>query len=218
MSNKKTNISVEVATPLRETKSAILLIRSLLEKNNIQMNLKIIYDYECKEMGFYLNNDKARKIIFINPLNCKNSKSLERGESGYPGFTKDLSVFGVTIHEFCHLLQFENFNTILRDYAREFPTDRLYLNEYSNNALHDEVAEAMALYITNPLILKMISIKHWHFFKKYFKSPVACSQERSFKIYKNWPINIKNKLKTSWGITYDEYKKKLVRLENEREV
>lgn len=214
------DVRIEVATPLDETDSALGLIVMLLEKNGIDMHLKMAYDFECPEMGFYINQDELRSTIFINPSKCKKRGEICDGtlkEIGYPGYVADQSVFGVTIHEFCHVLQFEVYDTILDDYAKEFPTERLYLNEYCNNEFHDELAEIMSLYITNPLLLKMISKPHWRFCKKYFKSPVACSIKRAYEIYHVFPIRVKENLREKWGIVYNEHTNKFEKVEDNGE-
>ncbi|MFW6121271.1 MAG: hypothetical protein ACOC80_10305 [Petrotogales bacterium] len=215
MFDNNIDICIEVASPLEETECAMYLIAELLKKNKIDMNLKIVYDYKCEEMGFYINQNYMRSTIFVNPSRCKQKGELVEGtnkEHGYPGYVTDQSVFGVTIHEFCHLLQFEIFDDILSQFAKEFPTQRLYLNDYSNNEVYDELAEIMSLYITNPFLLKTISKPHWKFCKKFFKSPVACSCKRAYDIYHAFPISVKEQLKNKWGITYNEYDEKFVRV------
>lgn len=213
------SIVVDIETPLKDTKSAIQIITKLLIINNLKMELSISYDYEYEESGLYLPNQKGKSHkIFVNPLNCSTEDELMDNmttEPSYPGYCADSTLFGVIIHEFCHILQYQIYKDIIPEYGKCFPIERLYLNEYSNENLFDELAEIMTLYITNPYLLKMISKKHWSFCKKFFKSPITCSESRCSIIYNKFPIHIKHHMKDKWGITYDYNIEKFVRIDNE---
>ena len=216
MGKQKFDITVEVSHPLQETNVAMYLLGKLLKENNIDLNLCIAYDFECEGLGYYLPNaDGLAHTIFVNPLKCKRKEQVIDGDCDEifsHGYVQDFSVFGVTIHEFCHLLQFAVFEDIEEEYAKAFPEERFYLNDYCNNDLLDELAEVMSLYITNPYLLKMISKPHWQFCKRYFKSPVACSLLRSRQIFHSFPIVVKKQLKDKWKIIYNEYDQKFVRV------
>jgi len=207
---KKNSIVVEVAQPLPETMAAMVLIEKTLRINNIEIDLSIAYYYEeGEELGKYLPNNKGQgHRIFVNPMNCKNQiNSLcinpNCPEAYCSGYTSDPTLFGVTIHEFCHLLQFKIFENIVPDFGKAFSYERLYLNDYANNGYLDELAEIMSLYITNPYLLKLISKPHFDFLKKFFKSPVPCSSGRCIEIFSGFPIHVKKDLKERWGIVFN---------------
>ena len=210
---------VEVNAPLQDTLLAMALIDKFLVKNNISIKLSITYDFETDSCGMYLPDEKGQGYrIFVNPDNCKKmeeiNKQYEWDEPFCPGYAADLTLFGVTIHEFAHLLQYRVFTTIIEDYKRYFPTKRFYLNEYCNNELHDELAEIMTLYFINPFLLKLISKEHYDFCKIYFKSPVACTLKKCFEFYNSYPIIVKEHMKTHWGFVYDVDKQNFIRIDN----
>jgi len=213
MSNKS-SIYVEVDVPIEDTQAAMILIERFLKVNNLKMNLSIAYDYESIECGVYRPFEKGQEYrIFVNPSMCKTQEEVSKQdfeEPFSPGYCADVTLFGVTIHEFCHLLQYQTYPTIIKDYGEAFPTERFNLNGYSNNEIHDELAEIMTLYLTNPYLLWLISKPHFKFCKKYFKSPIACSEQRCTFIYKGWPVSVKEHLKSKWGISYNISTKKFM--------
>jgi hypothetical protein len=220
--SKKSSIYVEVDSPMIETQHAMFIIEKFLKKNNIKMNLSIAYDYSLNASGVYFPFVKGQEYrIFINPFKCKSEEEIinqdinnQNNEAFCPGSPCDLTSFGIILHEFCHILQYKVYPTIIKDYSKEFPVERFYLNSYSNNEIHDEIAEIMTLYITNPYLLKLISKNHFNFCKKYFKSPISCTEDRCSFIYSGWPIRVKEHLKKDWGITYNISTKKFVRIDN----
>jgi len=203
----KSNIAVEIDGPMKDTVIAIELIKKLLKINKIKLDLSIAYDFEYEDLGMYLPNDGDQSFrIFVNPFNCKYVEDVETNKTDEifaRGYTSDLTLFGVTIHEFCHLLQYQVYPDIVLEYAKDFPIDRFYLNDYANNDLLDELAEIMTLYITNPFLLKMISEPHYKFCKKFFKSPVSCTDSQCQYIYKKFPIRVKEHMKSYWKIGLD---------------
>lgn len=216
--SKKSSIYVEVDVPIDDTQSAMVLIEKFFKKNNISMNLSIAYDYSSEEAGVYRPFERGQEYrIFVNPSRCKMQEEV--GKQDYdepycPGYCADITLFGVTIHEFCHLLQYQVYHTIIPDYGNAFPIERFNLNGYSNHAIHDELAEIMTLYITNPFLLKLISRKHFNFCKKYFKPVVSCTEDKCAFIYKGWPVCVKEHLKKVWGITFNVSTQKFVRIDN----
>lgn len=211
------NIKVEIDSPIEDTTIAMIIIDKLLKINNIKMKISIAYDYSYEGCGMYLPNvEKQSHRIFVNPANCKTKEETEEVEYEdpfCPGYCSDMTLFGITIHEFCHLLQYQVYPDIIPEYGKAFPTERLYLNNYSNNELHDELAEVMTLYITNPYLLKLISKEHWLFCKRYFKSPVATSVARCKFIYQGFPIHVKEHLKEHWNIVFNVDTEKFERVE-----
>ena len=212
---RKSSIYVEVDIPSEDVHAAMVIIARFLEKNNLKINLSISYNYEMEECGVYRPFEKGQEYrIFVNPSKCKTQEDVikqEFEEPFAPGSPCDITIFGIIIHEFCHLLQYRTYPSIIKNYGETFPTERLNLNEYSNNEIHDEIAEIMTLYITNPYLLKLLSKLHFDFCKKYFKSPISCSPKRCAFIYKGWPLSVKEYLKDKWGIAYNIATKKFVR-------
>lgn len=210
--SKKNSIYVEVGVPLGDTQAAITIIDRFLKKNRLKINISIAYDFSSVEAGVYRPFEKGQEYrIFVNPSVCKTHDEIENqdGDEPYcPGSLQDMTLFGVTIHEFSHLLQYQVYPTIIKDFIKEFPTQRLYLNRYSNHEIRDELAEIQTLYITNPYLLKLISKPHFNFCKRYFKPAVACSLKRCAFIYKGFPIQVKEHLKNNWGISYNYFLEK----------
>lgn len=199
----KTQIHIDVVRPIDQTALAIHLIRRFSNVNKLYFDLTIVYDFGLDDCGEYHPYERYQKNkIFINPLVCGKTSS-DLPEPFCPGYVADISIFGVTIHEFCHFLQYRIYPGIIDDYKNTFPIQRFYLNNYSNNAIVDEMAEVMTLYITNPYLLKIISVEHWQYFKRFFKSPVACSFGRTKRIYEKFPIIVKEHLKNTFGIVYN---------------
>jgi hypothetical protein len=199
------SVNVSIRTPQNETLMAITLISKLLKVNKIDLNLEIIYDYALKERGLYYLSIKDK--IFINPNGCE---KIEDGGSKkfFLGYSNDLSMFGILIHEFVHCLNFQVFKEMTEDFKKTFPTTRLYLNAYSDENPTEEIAEAGTLYITNPFLLKLISKAHYDFFKKYFKSPIASTEKKFISIYNSYPIEVKEELKSKWHIVFNIEKNK----------
>lgn len=216
----KNEIKVSIETPHEDTLMAICIIEKLLIINKININVNIIYDFSLEECGVYFNDLTGQDCnIYVNPINCRtnddvDNQKVDEREPYCPGSTSDITLFGVTIHEFCHLIQYKVFPDMLKSYATQFPTERFYISQYCNNQVWDECAEIMTLYITNPYLLKLISKPHYDFCKKYFKSPVACSKIKCYNIYNGFPIPVKEYLKSHWGIVYDIEQKKFIRIKN----
>lgn len=200
---RRNKIAVKIDIPILETSLAIKLIKKLALINNLRFNLTIAYNYGLKDCGEYRPYEKiSLNCIYVNPLMCGRIHE-ESPEPFCPGYVSDMTLFGVTIHEFCHYTHFRLFPNMLEDYKKQFPTERFYLNCYSNNELMDELAETMTLYITNPYLLRLISKKHWYFFKQYFISPVACTFSRCKYIFSKFPIEVKEHCKKKFGIVYN---------------
>jgi len=211
------SVKVSIISPHSRTCAAVLLIKKLLKINKIKLNVEIIYHYNLLDKedhneplaGVYIPERKSK--IFINPDECKELDTASK-EHFFYGYCDDYTIFGVTIHEFCHLLTTEVFPKMEKNYIEQFQVDRLYLNSYSDTDTDEEMIEAMTLYITNPLLLKLISEHHWTFFRKYFKSPLPTTTDKFYKIYKEYPLEIKEHLKEKWHIVYNIKKKKFEKI------
>jgi hypothetical protein len=203
----KNNIVVEIDVPMEDTQVAMFVIDNVMSVNNLKMDISIAYDYDMEGLGMYFPNLKDQGYrVFVNPMNCKTQDDIDNNtwrEPFCPGYTADLTLFGVTIHEFCHLLQYKAYPDIVIEYVKQFPTERFYLNDYSNNELFDELAELMTVYISNPYLLKLISKKHFNFCKSFFKSPMPCSLKKFRSIYNGFPIHVKEHMKKKWNLVYD---------------
>jgi hypothetical protein len=204
----KGQVYVEVNAPLSDTSAAISLIEKTFRLNNIKQKLSITYDYEYKDSGmYYLNYKEHANRIFVNPLHTKSREEVHGAndplEPFCPGYVTDVTLFGITLHEFSHYLHCKIYPEMILDYTKEFPTERFYINSYAGNGVFDELAEIMTLYITNPYLLRLISKKHYNFCKRYFKSPVSCSKDRLRMIYNMYPVIVKEHLQKKWGIVYN---------------
>lgn len=214
-------VKLTLQNPHEVVQIATGLINKLQKINNLKFNLEIVYDYNLIDEEFPQNqlrgiyyHDTPHKI-FVNPEACESIQEPHINDKAlyYYGYTNDLTIFGVVIHEFCHFLTNQVFQDLMEDYTYTFQTYRLYLNEYSDSCkLNEEVAENMTLYITNPLLLKMISKDHWKFFKTYFRSPTASSVKKLYQIYDLYPQSIKTHLKEKWKIVYNYQTNKFEKL------
>jgi len=209
------SIIIKITSESDEVFVAKILIERLQKKNNLKFNLEICFDWMLiEECGVYYPVTHPNKI-FINPTNCMppDKGNFDKDNLFYIGYTKDLSLCGILIHEFCHFLTHRVFPSLKKDYKEKFPTTRLYLNTYSDHELDDEIAEIGTLFITNPGLLKLISKDHWKFFTQYFKSPVASSTKQMFTIYSGYPIEVKQELESKWKIVYDVHQEKFIKKE-----
>lgn len=214
---KKQRISVEINNPLDDTSAAMVLIDRFFRKNKIDnYNLIITYDYELNDCGCYFPKCKnLSERLYVNPLNCKTQEDIQSQnwvEPFCPGSPCDMTLFSVTIHEFCHFLQYKVYPTIIKDFSKDFPENRFYLNQYSNHEIRDELAEIMTFMITNPYLLKLISEPHFIFCKRYFKSPVSCTSKQCLIIYEGFPIEVKENIKKKWGIIYNYSENNFVKI------
>lgn len=177
------------------------IIKLTLSKNKIKKDIDIKYDYQIKDAGLYYPDADPLSLL-VNPDNCKPIEDYNKGSQlFYFGYVRDSTMTGTLIHEFCHFLIFNIFWPQMKDnFKKVFPTKRLYLNEYSNTNIDEEMAETLTLYIVNPYLLKLISKEHYFFFKEYLESPVQSSSKRFRKIYEGFPYEIKEELKNKWGI------------------
>lgn len=209
-------ITITLEVPHVECLIAISLIEKLFKINDIKKNIEICYDYSLEDRGlYYTGTDK----IYVNPLNCIDLNCTNNENKCYFGYTNDLSIIGVIIHEFCHFLADRIYKNITEDFASTFSTTRLYLNDNSNvKDFSEELAEIMTLYISNPLLLKMISKPHYDFLKIYFKSCIASTTKRFFEIYSNFPSEVKKELFEKWRITFNIDKNKFEKHPIEKEI
>lgn len=191
------------------------LLERMQKQNNLKFNLEICFDYTINELGIYYPAAHGHKI-FVNPANCLSLSEavIDINNLFYIGYCRDVSIFGIILHEAAHFFSYKVFPKMIQDYKEKFPTKRFYLNSYSNNELEDELAECFVLYICNPGLLKLISKEHFNFFKKHFKSPVASSNKQMFRIYEDFPIEIKQELESKWKIVYDVNQEKFIKKGN----
>ena len=205
--------------PPDELYMAYFVIKEFEKVNNItyKNNLIVKVDFALPMDGsgcYYYEDDKFS--IHINPFNCCTAEEYRFGnedeEYSFFGYITDLTMYGVAIHEYCHFLCWQIYPTLLEEYKEEFPTDRLYLSDYTCRSDHEEeLVELMHLYFENPMFLKMLNNKVYLFFKRRFKSPSTCSHKNAFDFYKDFPEDIKRQLKDRWKIVYNVKTKKFER-------
>lgn len=212
----KTKTSVSILNPQNDILIVMALLEKFKQKNNLQFNLDIVEDFTIEEMGVCFPYNQPKKSnphqykIYINPNNCE---IITEDSDFCLGYVKDLSIFGVTIHEFAHILSFNIYKGMIDNYKKTFPTDRFYLNDYSNYTIDDEIAEVIMLEMTNPYLLKLISKPHHDFLSSYFTSPVPCTKTRCSIIYDDFPIKCKENLKKKFGIVYNATNRKFEKIE-----
>jgi len=194
------NVKVDVANIDDRLLSAIALIKKFIKINNIYIKpITVCIDMNDRDnCGYYSYANKDKYNLYINPLMCEDVD--QKNGDHYPYSYNDLSMFGVTIHEFCHLISNVVFVDMQKEFNEKFATRRLFLNNNSTRSADEEWCEAAVVYITNPHLLKLISKDHWSFFKSHFKSPIACTRSRFEKIYDEFPWKVKDILQSRWGI------------------
>lgn len=197
----------------------LLIANSIIKKfkirNDIDFDLSIYVDYSIEDYGVYCP-DLYPNRIFVNPDVAISMNDVERyiKMSSYHGYVNDYSLVANTIHEFSHFLCYQVYEGIIRDYEQSFPINRLYLCEYSNENIIEEIAEIIRLYILNPFLLKLIDPRVYGFMTRYFKSPSPVSQKHTLGIIDGFPIEIKRELIEKWNIVHDYGKNKLIKVGN----
>lgn len=211
---KRRQCSIKLINAPSEILIANSLIRKFKVKNDIGFRLSICIDHLIDDYGIY--KPDIPHSIFVNPDLAININDIERKEMKcYHGYVNDYSLLANTLHEFAHFLCHLIYKTILSDYEKTFPRNRLYLCEYSNENIDEEFAEIIRLYILNPYLLKMIDNSVYNFIKKYFKSPSPVTNRHSMKIVDDFPIDIKNELKEKWKIVHDYGVNKLIKIKED---
>lgn len=172
------------------------LIKKFAKLNNLNFKLDIVYDYKLEDYGCYYPDDEPNKI-FVNPSHC-----LENKEESI-GYVDDKCLLGIILHEFAHFLMYRQYKSLITQYKLQFPTQRLVLNEYCNNCLEDEIADAMTLYFENPYLFSKIEPKYYNFFKKRFYSPSVNSTKFCYYFWDKFDSGMKKNILNKWGFTWD---------------
>lgn len=194
---------------------SLIMIKTVLKKNNWDLSLEVHYDYQSKELGYYIyDSAKEKYYLYVNPINCYIEN--EENDDCYPQYTEDNSIFSVLIHEFVHMISFTILPKMMDSYKHCFPTKRIYINEYAAKNLSDEVAELGTLYITNPYFLKLIAYDRWKWFKTQFKPSQPCTAKFFMSIYNEWPAHIKELCASKWTVVIDQEKNMPVCLVNSK--
>lgn len=203
---------------LRNAPGEILIANSLIkrfkEKNKVNFDLTINIDFLLDDSGIYFPSKPSH--IFVNPdLSIYTTDDDIIKTNSYHGYINDCSLLGNVMHEFAHFLCYEVYEGIIDEYEKEFPrqTDRLYLCEYSNENIDEEIAEIIRLYLLNPLLLKLIDGKVYNFCRKRFKSTSPTSQKHTIQMVDDFPISIKNELNDNWKIVHDIHINKIIKLD-----
>jgi len=179
----------------REITSSIKLIEQFQEINKTNTKIKVKIDYDTPDAGYYYDSEPNN--LYVNPSHCNfNVDCISIG------YTESRHILSTIIHEFAHLLDHKY--EIL--YKYEIFTEQYgncLINDYCETNLFEEIAELIVLYITNPYLLYVISIKHYNFFKQLFKSPTSCGPKTFIKIRKKWDDEIKQECCDRWGINVE---------------
>lgn len=202
-------------SPPEEIMVAYGIIQKLLRINNIKLknDLKIKLDFSLppEYCGLYFYK-KDEFSIYIDPQNCTTQENYVYGsvdkEYSYFGYSCDLTMVGVTIHEFCHFMAHQVYKGIFEDYKKKFPKKRLFLNHYSSTDPEEELTEVMRLYIENPMLLRLIDNEVYKFLKSWYRSPMPCSDKQFYTFYKDYPESIKSQLRDKWKIVYNIHTKR----------
>jgi len=188
--------------------NAASLIEQTQKVNHWKFNIVIAFNYQIDCFG---QTTPGTHILEINPDRC--ITKYKQAKTSFPYYVSDYSAFGVIIHEFAHFLALTFHKSISSKYRKAFPTERLMINDCKepNEDVDEEIAEIMTLYIVNPYLLKLISEKHFNFFKKQFKSPTKCTEHQFIEYYQKFPSNLKKKLLLKWKILVDVNKNCVIR-------
>jgi len=196
----------------------VLAVNNLVPESPLTIKLDYYLDKDPMICGMYFEGADPWSI-HISPASCmtRNNYTFGDDELSYHGYPVDMSMFGVAIHEFAHLLAYNFFPDILKEFKHEFPKKRLYLTRYTESDPNEELTELTRLYIQNPLFLKMIDIQSYKFLKSKFKSPTPCSHKQAYKFYIEFPKEIRERLSSEWGIDYNVETEKFVNNLNSKE-
>jgi hypothetical protein len=216
---RRVDVPFLLVTPPEEIVVACRIIQKFITINNIKLRndlvIKIDFSLPSEYCGLYFYK-KDEFSIYIDPQNCTTAENYEYGlvdkEYSYFGYACDLTMIGVTLHEFSHFLAHQVFKDIFSEYKKKFPTKRIFLNHYSSTDAEEELTEVMRLYIHNPIFLRLIDRDVYRFVRKWFKSPSPCSDKQFYKFYKDYPEAIKTHLKDKWKIVYNIQTKKFERV------
>jgi len=199
-------MQLKIYDPPTQIKIAISLIETIKKKNKFTYDLTLLLDYNLKYegqilSGLYLSTEP--NCIRLNPSACDDKASFT--------YTEDDTMFGVIIHEFSHFLSMTYFVDFQKDYLEAFPENRFLVTTYdaANEDYDEEIAEIMSLYIRNPFLLKQISEQHYIFFKSWFTSPTSCTIRQFMIAYNKMPVDLKNELRTKWGVVVNHAERKV---------
>lgn len=215
MAKKDKQFPFLLMAPPEEIVIAHDIIQKFLTVNGIklknELKIKLDFSLPSEYAGVYFFKDDEFSI-YIDPQNCTTTANYIHGaidkEYSYFGYTCDFTMVGVTIHEFCHFLSHQVYKGIVEKYKETFPTKRVFLNYYASTDAEEELTEIMRLYIENPILLRLIDCDVYGFVRKWFKSPMPCSNKKFYQFYKDYPESIKSHLNTRWGIVYNVHTKK----------
>lgn len=211
-------VSVVIQTPQELILSALSLIQKTEKINNMYFDLNVCLDWSMSEEAGAFYPFEEDNNIYVNPAQCKSMQeaSEELTTPFWPGYLRDHTAFGVVMHEFAHFITHKVIDEARVQYLLQYPTDRLYINEYCNNDIEDEIAEILTLYFTNPYLLKLIDQGRWSFFKKFIKSPIPTSTLQCYKSYNSFPIGAKEELKNKFGIVFSQSEMDFIKIKTHK--
>lgn len=194
-SMKRTKITVH--NKGRQLNSALKLIEIFKSKNNVNLKVEIKLDFEEKDLGYYLYEEKDQ-ALYINPIRCTQE---EHGE--LRGSPFDNSIYGTVIHEFSHYLD-QKYEIINEYLGKKFFVEFLILNKNCIRNRVEELAEIISIYLVNPYYLKLVDEERFKWIKTKFKSPSRCGKKTFMRYYEKWPEKYQIRLKEYFKITINE--------------
>jgi hypothetical protein len=201
---KESHMNIEVLVPMPELFHALGFIQTLENKNKAKYKLTIVLDYLMDAAGQYLYKNEPNKI-YLNPDQCKKNESY--------GYTDDDSLFGTTLHEFCHYLSMHYFKNFHEEYLKEFPEQRIVITSYdrAQSDYDEEIAEIMSLHLRNPYFLKLIAPDHYKFMSKWIKPYIQCTQRKFIEIYNMMKLKDKERIFNKWNIIIEHDSQTVIR-------
>ncbi len=200
-------MQLEILHPPEQIRVAMELIEKVKRINSMNFDLTLQLDYTLSEAaGIYFL--KEPNCIKINPFLCDDC-------GGTFAYLEDNTMFGVIMHEFSHFLTMTYFVDFKKAYLEAFPEQRLLITKYeaANIDYEEEEAEICGLFLRQPYLLKLVSKEHYKFFRAWFKSPIPCTQSTFIYTYNRLPIDLKNRLKTKWGIVVNHAEQKVYKID-----
>lgn len=146
-------------TKLQELKYAKNVIKKFCNLNNLKTPTCHI-DNTLVEYGVYYTNHKSK--IYLNFNKCKASSKRISSAS-----IKENTITGVLVHEFAHLLHYQNFYSELNSSFKKLKEPLIHFFEMD---IEEDIAESIRLFILNPTLLEEGRPKRYKILSKYFKT------------------------------------------------
>lgn len=162
------------------------MVTKIQKLNNIEEDIEIVFDFDTKDAGYYYSNDYK---LYINPF--------KRLDYCY-GHPSGHDIRNIIFHEYGHYLDGKfNIAKPYRSYVRK--KGHLYLCDHSKKNIGEEIAEIISLYISNPLLLKMMDKERFEFYQSYIKIPKSFLKD-PYIIQLGWSKHFDKLLKKNFNI------------------